>query len=278
LVNIVQDIKNKLIVYNLHSEINDFLEILKNFSILESEDLNVIVHKFNNSLEKFIKNYQFNDTLEMLSDAKDFYIQFFTFIQIFNNIIKQTEEKPELKENIKILELEFFEHQDINDLSIKFSALSIIYSELCGLFNISEKEFKLDIIKVETGSLLNLLIGHHDIIKELISLIKSFSTFLYETFSKTHKIEKLGKNIDTIEKTLKLCSSLEKHGIDTTKMKENVQKSSITVSEKLFELLSGEPKIAVQNEIIELKNSNRQLYIDEGKKLLLTEGLNKTIS
>lgn len=275
---LIKKIKIEIEYSQLYSEIFEFQKLINTLNIFNFDYLQNEIKMFLKSYDDFTKNYQFNDTLKMLSEAKNLYTLIYLLTTLLDNIIKQTEEEPVIKDNVEILELEFFEHQEINDLIIKFSAINVIYSELCVLFNISEKEYKLDIIKVETGSLLNKLVGHQDIIKEIISLIKSFATFLYETFSKTHKIQKLGKNIDIIEKTLNLCSSLENHGIDTSKLKENVQKSSITISEKLFELLSSEPKISIQNEIIELKNLNRQLYIDEGKKLLLTEGLRKTIT
>lgn len=61
-------------------------------------------------------------------------------------------------------------------------------------------------------------------------------------------------------------------GIDTTEVKENVQKSAVLISSKLNELLVGSPSITVNDQAFSVGVALTEKYLTESRRLLLEEG------
>jgi hypothetical protein len=61
-------------------------------------------------------------------------------------------------------------------------------------------------------------------------------------------------------------------GIDTTGVKENLQKSAVVISSRLNDLLTGSPSITVNDRDFSVGDAVTEKYLMESRRLLLDEG------
>lgn len=161
------------------------------------------------------------------------------------------------------------------DVLVKLTALEIIYSEVCNLMDVSTSEYPLQIIKIESGSLWLKVFGESRVITLLTKLMESGAAFIHRNYTTEGKITAIPKQVETVEAVLQLAERMEKMGIDTSNMKEELQKSSIVISSNLNKLLGGEPSITVNDQTYSLRQAQQERYLDGGKTLLLEDGSNK---
>jgi hypothetical protein len=121
---------------------------------------------------------------------------------------------------------------------VKLKAIDEIYSELSQLLEVSTSEHPLRAIRVESGSLWLKLIGESRVIGLLISLIERSVSYMYRNFTDEGKLVSLPRQVDAAEAVLRLREKLEAASVDTSAMKENLEKSGVIISQRLNELFT----------------------------------------
>lgn len=161
------------------------------------------------------------------------------------------------------------------DLLTKLTALHTIYSELCNLISVSPSEHPLLVSKVESGSLWVRVFGESKVITLLTKLTQAGAAYMYRRYTTEGKVAAIPKQVESVESVLRLAERLESMGIDTSDMKENLQKSGNAISSNLNKLLRGEPSVTVNGQLHSLKEELQDRYLQESKVLLLDDGGDK---
>ena len=161
------------------------------------------------------------------------------------------------------------------DLLTKLTALNAIYSELCNLIGVSASEYPLLVSKIESGSLWIKVFGESRVITLLTKLTEAGAAYMYRRYTTEGKVTAIPKQVESVESVLRLAERLESMGIDTSDMKENLQKSGNAISANLNKLLRGESSVTVNGQIHSLNEELRDRYLQESKVLLLDDGGDK---
>ncbi|ACC85452.1 hypothetical protein [Nostoc punctiforme] len=245
---------------NPNSEIESYIR--SQFSLLEE------------AYERFIDNYDYNSTVNLITCAKVLVNILSTFNEVNSFLIKNLQQTYdfELDETLNSFSLFIDSDYTFKEFIQKLEAIQALYSELCFLYDISEVDFPLRIIKIESGSLWVKIFGESRVIETIVSLIKDAKEYGYRNLTKEGKIEAEQQNFKAIESALELRKKLQEANIDVEEFDEKIKKSSIVIINNLNTLLSGEKKIKLNGELIEsddttqklLKGSNR--YLLEGSK------------
>lgn len=157
------------------------------------------------------------------------------------------------------------------NLLIKLTAVNQLYNELCNLLEVSSAEYPLKVARMEAGSLWLKIFGENKVVALLTRLIEAGAVYLYRTFTTEGQIRSIPRQVESIEVVLKLSESLQLMGIDTTKVNENLQKSTVVVSSKLNDLLLGSPSIKVNDRDFSVGDAVTEKYLTESRRLLLNE-------
>jgi len=137
---------------------------------------------------------------------------------------------------------------------IKLQSIEKTYEELCILLNISLSEYPIQLSKIESGSLWVKIFGNTKVIEFLTATLESGAKFIYTNYTNEGKISIIPKNVETIESILHLKENLEKQGISSAELNEELKKSSILIAKNLNKLLENESNITINNKIITIDN------------------------
>jgi|GEM_PF-1404005 hypothetical protein len=160
---------------------------------------------------------------------------------------------------------------DYQQLLEKLQSLRVIYEELCSLFGVSSKEIPLEIGKVESGSLWIKVFGESRVISAMISLVESTVHFLHRNFTNEGRIMALPRRIESVTSFLELEQKLKEAGMDTSELKEYIKKSSVLIGRNLTQLLSGEAKVEVNDNVYSLGTELEQVYLAQAHRFLLSD-------
>lgn len=144
----------------------------------------------------------------------------------------------------------------------KLLSISVIYSELCQISNISEIDHPLVISKIESGSLFISADGEKKILKLISDIIESSAAFVYRNFTKEGKISAIPKKLESLEAILQFSERLEQAGIDTTDTKEQLAKTAHALATNLNILIEGQPRITINKTTISIGNELERQFIE----------------
>ncbi|VEP11800.1 conserved hypothetical protein [Hyella patelloides LEGE 07179] len=147
----------------------------------------------------------------------------------------------------------------------KLQYIKNLYSELCYLFQVSDNEYPLKIVKMESGSLFAKVFGEAKVIKTLSIWIENTVSYFHRNYTNEGQIKSITHKLEVIENLLETTKKLEEAGIDTTKNKEALQKSSLIIARELNLLLGGEPCITINDHKHSITAELQQKYLEESK-------------
>jgi len=171
-----------------------------------------------------------------------------------------------------ILSLFLTSSEDYSSTIEKMAAVEGMYVELCNLLNVSTSAYPLKANRIESGSLWLKLFGESKVVAMMTSLIERSASFLYRNFTNEGKIESIPKKVAAIEILLGLSAQLEANGVETGNIKENIQKSAVSLSKHLSTLLAGEPTIEVNGKKLSVGEEMEQKFLSESRMLFLGDG------
>jgi hypothetical protein len=230
--------------------------------------------EFVSAYEKFIESYELPATLAFLKAAKALEAALEARFEVFDQIEAAIVNTASVDINSQGKAIELFLHSPTRHLSrvvSKLTALTIIYSELCRLINVSESANPLIVTKVETGSLWVKLFGEPQVTKLMADLIRSGVQFLYRNYTNEGKLNSVPSKIDVVETNILLEQRMRALGYDTTTMREDIQKAGAVISKQTNMLLEGEAVLLLNGEKFSVGAELEKQYLEQSKTLLLTD-------
>lgn len=103
-------------------------------------------------------------------------------------------------------------------------------------------------------------------------MIENGVGYLYRRFTNEGQISSIPRQVEAVEAVLRLSENMQQMGINTTQVKENVQKSAVVISSKLNDLLLGSPSITINDREFSVGDAVTEKYLTESRQLLLNEG------
>jgi hypothetical protein len=224
---------------------------------------------FSRKYELFFQNDSYSAVIDIVYSANSLVEDFGTILKFIDALKINLIGHVEYGESFRELSIFLNSSYSCQEFIDKLDSIQTIYSELCLLLNVSETEYPLRIIKIESGSLFARIFGESKVIGIFGSLIKDTVSFLYRRYTNEGRIEAISKQAEAIEKVLELNRKLEHAGIDTAESKEVIRKSAVIIADKLNHLLLGEPEIELNGEFISLDGKLKQKYLEENRVYLL---------
>ena len=260
---------------NLQEAIYIYRDGLNNPEIPPLFILSEQLEQFEDKYENFLHEYSRDSFFELteLAELIDNTINSISSLIFSIKLNLQTEYQDESSGIISLFLNSDYTYQEFVE---KLNSLQRIYSILCQLLQISEIEFPLQIIKIESGSLWVHLFGEPRVIKIIEDLIKDTFSFFYRNYTDEGKIQSLPSKIKTLEEYLELKKKLEDAGIDTSLLSEEIEKSSVSLAQELNSLLSKSKGVEINGELLEIENKNQPKYL-KSKQTPLLEGNNETL-
>ena len=172
---------------------------------------------------------------------------------------------------IQLLDVEF----NLEEFNSILDSINKVYYELGNIMypNIGEIHYeKLEIIKIESGSIWSILFGNENILSAVAKFLNRTIDLVFNKFTIEGKLSRQKEINNAIKDSLEMAETLKKMGYDIDESKEEIQKAFLCSAKNLFNIASKSAKIKVNNEMHELSDNLKNRYLEENKKLLLTDG------
>ena len=231
------------------------------------------VTRFTDAYESFLRNATRETTLGLVVSGKeltDSLLAYSTLAQLVSDRLERPVVLP--SPDYQELRLLVTSEPRYEEIVLKFTAIRDLYLETCNLLDVSASEYPLEVIDLEAGSLWFRVFGESRVIKLVTRFIEKGAGYLYRRFTIEGQIASIPRQIDAVEAVFELSKSLEEVGVDTTIIKDRLQKSGVIISSRLSDLLEGAPSVTVNDQEFSVGDALTQKYISESKTLLLGEG------
>jgi hypothetical protein len=170
------------------------------------------------------------------------------------------------------LSIHFSSLQTSGNVADKLHAINEMYIEVCVLLGVSAAEHPLRIARVDSGTWWGIFVGRGRVIKLVGDLIKSAVGFVHRNYTDEGRIDSIPRQVEAAERVLGLSEKLQEAGVDTTAIKEQLQKATFNIAAKLNILVLDEATLEVNDEKFSVAQGVEQKFLRESKRRLLGEG------
>ncbi|MBV9773709.1 MAG: hypothetical protein JO040_07145 [Gemmatimonadetes bacterium] len=192
--------------------------------------------------------------------------------RIVNTVLSLVEDRQRPSEEWGELSVFLPQTRDYADLIRKLDALRRLYSTLCGLLRVSEETYPLQIANLEVGSLWERVFGNIKVIALMDDFLRASAGFVYRNYTKEGKIASVPKKLESLDSMLSLKKKLDEAGVDTSAMKEELERSAAAVASDLTTILAGQPSIEVNGKKVGIEGELEQRFLEQSRQLLLGSG------
>ncbi|MBB6622539.1 hypothetical protein H7E67_03765 [Clostridium gasigenes] len=167
------------------------------------------------------------------------------------------------------------ENMTVSELTFYMNLINKLYERSCTLFNISTTDYPLIPIKIESGSLLEKVIGHEKVMAFLGDFLNRGIGFIHRNYTDEGKLGEHKNKINAVKDNLDIVKLCEEHGIDTSKCKKIIQENVDALCLDLYKLTTSSGKISVNNTTHNISEEvNKQLSKGQLFGKLTTSGNN----
>lgn len=204
---------------------------------------------------------------------------FLTCKRTYKNFLElYTDNRVEIEKE-KTIEIQLLDVQfNLNEFNSVLESINEVYYELGNIMypNIGEISYeKLNIVKIESGSIWSILFGNENILSAIAKFLNKTIELVFNKFTIEGKISRQQGINNAIKDSLNMAITLKEMGYEVNEAEENIQKAFVCSTQNLLNIASKSAKIKVNDEIHELKSDLKIKYLEENKKLLLTDGSDK---
>lgn len=250
---------------------NEIIQIFKEYNHEEKNIISLLDH-LTELAELYQNIIQSNDdkkNIVVFFDAAEKYVsEYWSIVNGINEYVKTIINEPENLEqhNTKILELQLLDVEyDVGEFAEILQHLDVTYSTIARLIpNISIS--RLQIIKIESGSLLSKIFGDDNIIEIIAYTFKKIVDWVYHNYTREGKIELNSKLMQEIATDADIIERLESMGIDTKISKENLSATLNVVTKELYDIAVKAPRIKIDDD--EIKVVDEKKYLEYSTKYL----------
>ena len=227
--------------------------------------------------QEWIKNITSKEHAIRLGEEIVKYEQIFlTCKEIYKNFLKlYTDNKGEIEKKntieIQLLDVDF----NLEEFNSVLESINEVYYELGNIMysNIGGTQYeKLKIVKIESGSIWSILFGNENILFAVAKFLNKTIDLVFNKFTIEGKLSRQQGINNAIKDSLEMAETLKEMGYDIDESKEHIQKAFLCSTKNLVNIASKSAKIKVNDEIHELNDTLKIKYLEENKKLLLTDG------
>lgn len=284
--NLIKEFKSKFKFFDVFNEYailkRDIEKYIQNAKVNDSSILN-----FFKNVDDFFKLYQtfmqsdndmqlaldFGQSVKEISSAYNTIIK--AYIEIENNMCdnENTIDNENIgKISIQLLNVEY----DLDEFSDNLKLISEIYNEI-GLIIYKGKTYnKIQIRKIESGSLLSIILGDKNIIESISIFLNKSVNLVFNKFTHEGKIVRHKEFREELMADVELTEKMKKLGYDVENAEKNNKEALTILTKDLLKLSSSSPKIKIDNNEYSIKETEHQKFIESSNKLLLPNG-NKEI-
>lgn len=290
---IIENFKN--VIKNFKNTFN-FFEVFSKYSILK------------NDINKYIENNNIEDEsiIQFFLEVDNFFESYQSFMQSDNDIklaidfgqsVKEFERtyktlKLSYKEiEKKLLDVSFETYEESNlkkidiqllgieysfeDFVSKLNIINNIYCEIGNVIYTNETFEKLRIIKIESGSLLSIILGDKNIIEALSTLLNKSVNMVFNKFTYEGKIYRHSEFRNELLADVEATKRLKELGYDTEEAQKNNNEALTLLTKDLLKLSKSSSKIKIDNNEYDMKDENKIKFLESYRILQLESGEEK---
>lgn len=262
----VGKLKQKIYEYKRQNSIDqeDAISIL----IKETDDLFEtydVFQKDDTEQEKFI-NFA-NKLIEYKTLYNNSRIKYSDFIELTTDIEILNRDNEE-KIKLQLLDVEY----TLKEFSDNLMYIDEVYNEIGNLIyaqDTSTSYSKLQIVKIESGSLFSEVFGDKHIIEILTKVLKKSIQWVYSKNENDVELERHTKLMEALKNDVEVMKSLEENGCDVEHAKHTLSKALNIISKDMLNLAKSSYNIKVNDEQFKVDNyKHRNLLSSASKKKL----------
>lgn len=217
-------------------------------------NLNTKVEEFATLYDVFLSNQNAENALPLLLAAKVLHIKIETLFDSLQ-LVEESICAYDVPGNTEApLTLLLPAHLNLTEFAQRLFAIQTIYSELCMLLSVSESTYPLRISKIESGSLWAKVFGESRVVGMMVSFVEQTASWLYRSYTVEGKVASIPRKVEAIDSLLGLTERLSEAGINTSEMKDHIEKSAVAISKSLAEILDGQSSITVNDQTISVSS------------------------
>ena len=227
---------------------------------------------FENVYEEFIQEDSYHVTMKLVNSGTDLLHSLENIKDIFGAILISLQNNYDLDEPLGSLSLLLDAGSTYRDFVGKLASIQNLYSKLCSLALIEEEEFPLRVVKIESGSLFVKIFGEPRIIGFMIALIENTVGFVYMNVTKEGKIESVNQKTAALGSLIEMRKSPVAAGISVDELDKELNDASVFIARELTYLFTGESKISINGEVLQIQNNDNKQKLLESTNKYLIEG------
>lgn len=209
---------------------------------------------------------------ELCRYIKDFYINYTT---LKNSVEFYTSLEYEDIESDNTLSLELLDTEySVEEFYKKLELLQSIYEAIGNYLyrNNGDTYPKLEIVKIESGSLLSKVLGDENILQVIGILLKKTVDLVFSKYTKEGILVRNSDVMKAIKEDAEIAEYLKNRGYNVAEAEENITKSFTIATKGLLQLAGAAPKIRINDTELSIDLDFRQKYIDDSMKLIEDKG------
>ena len=188
--------------------------------------------------------------------------------------------EPQPSDPLQGLTIAFHFSADTGDLERflnKLQAIREIYTQICLLLSIDERQSPIRIVKIESGSLFARFWGDNRTIGLMGWVIKNSIKYFYRQFTKEGKLASISPQIEVLREIVDLNTKLKGDGGTelsealTKKTEEECAIALAHIAKKTRALIADETAVVIDGDLISLEETQRAKFIDMSKVHSLSE-------
>ncbi|MFL6333799.1 MAG: hypothetical protein ACJ754_10855 [Pyrinomonadaceae bacterium] len=230
------------------------------------------VIKFQEMFETLIKKDRPFDLVRFALSATQLYVSISATYDLAQSVRAALYSRPEIQPEEDSLTIHFSSSDTSQNVAYKILAINEIYMELCVLLDVSAAEHPLRLARIDAGTWWGVFIGRGRVIKLVGDLIKSAIGFVHRNFTDEGRLDSIPRQIEAAERVLGFSEKLQEAGVDTTAIKDQLQKATFSIAAKLNILVIDEATLEVNDEKFSVAQGVERKFLQESKKRLLGEG------
>lgn len=253
----------------LHSAESDVLNLMESMppeSRKPFENLLSAIEEFDEAFSDWLGKNDVATGVHALDVGADLFRELEAVRGGISALVKSPEELAPLSAGEEVLTLELAGEHTISNISQILHGIQESYSALSHLADVSEAEYPLRVLRLETGSLWVQIAGNKTVIGALATFIGSTAKFLFDRFRSTGKVPKGTEQLKTL---LEIRERMAAHGLNTTLADQELEAVYVKLARNLARIVGAAPQVEVNGEVISVSKELEERYLAESKPLLL---------